>query len=201
MNPDFFHEGMRRAQAQMDSTRLADRINELKTQTTIQAQDRAIIESCSMVFVATADTHGNADCSYKGGAIGFIRVADERTLMIPFYDGNGQYRTIGNMLVNPSVGLLFVDFVDKDRLRVNGTATVVRPEDDEELVHSFVGAELVVVVTVRHVFGNCSRYINDPVANNVSEFAPQPGHTPPQPKWKSRQEFREVLPKVRQNRQ
>ena len=72
---------------------------------------------------------GAPDCSYKGGLPGFVRMVDDRTLAIPDYDGNGQYRTWGNVLVNPRVGLLFIDFETPKRLRVNGSAVLSQDED------------------------------------------------------------------------
>ena len=75
-----------------------------------------------MVFVATADADGHPQCSYKGGEPGFVRVLDERTITLPSYDGNGMYLTAGNLLVNPHVGLLFIDFESRKRLRLNGVA-------------------------------------------------------------------------------
>ena len=63
-----------------------------------------------MFFLATADAEGRPQCSYKGGEPGFVRVLDERTLAFPSYDGNGMYLSAGNVLVNPHVGLLFIDF-------------------------------------------------------------------------------------------
>jgi uncharacterized protein len=196
---DFFHEGMRLVQSRMDTTRLADRLEELKTHDTLDERDRAFIESASMVFIATADADGRPDCSYKGGNPGFIRVVDDTTLAIPSYDGNGQYRTVGNIEQNPSVGLLFVDFIGKTRLRANGTARVVASGDDASLVASFVGAEMVIVFTLQYAFGNCPRYINGPAANMISEFAPREGHTPPQPEWKTREAYRHVLPQPNQS--
>jgi uncharacterized protein len=79
----------------------------------------------------------------------------ETTLAIPSYDGNGQYRTVGNIAQNHSVGLLFVDFIEKSRLRANGTARVVTSGYDASFVALFVGAEMVVVFTLQHAFGNC----------------------------------------------
>ncbi len=78
-----------------------------------------------MFFIATADARGQPDCSYKGGLPGFVRLLDDHTLAIPDYDGNGMYRTWGNVLVNPQVGLLFLDFEQPKRLRVNGNARIV----------------------------------------------------------------------------
>ena len=57
-----------------------------------------------MFFLATADDEGRPDCSYKGGDPGFVRVLDERTIAFPGYDGNGMFRSFGNLLVNPRWG-------------------------------------------------------------------------------------------------
>ena len=82
-----------------------------------------------MFFIATADEEGRPQCSYKGGDPGFVRVLDERTIAFPGYDGNGMYLTFGNALVNPHVGLLFVDFEGRKRLRLNGIASGRRSVD------------------------------------------------------------------------
>ena len=63
-----------------------------------------------MFFLATADAQGRPDCSYKGGLPGFVRIVDERTLAFPDYNGNGMYRSLGNVLLNRRVALLFIDF-------------------------------------------------------------------------------------------
>ena len=110
-----------------------------------------------MVFVATADANGRPDCSYKGGLPGFVRVINDSTLVIPDYDGNGMYRTWGNVSVNPHIGLLFVDFTDPDRMRVNGTATV---RADDPWLAQFPGAVFLVRITATMIFPNCSRYIH-----------------------------------------
>ena len=67
-----------------------------------------------MFFLATADEHGMPQCSYKGGDPGFVRVVDEHTLAFPSYDGNGMYLSLGNLLVNPQVGILFIDFAQPE---------------------------------------------------------------------------------------
>ena len=195
MPADFYHDGMREVQARMDSTRLADRLESKTVHDAFSAADRAFVEAASMVFVATADAHGNPDCSYKGGRPGFIRIVDDNTLAIPSYDGNGQYRTLGNLKANPSIGLLFVDFAGRNRLRINGSVTLVSVDDDAALVASFAGAEMVIVVRLRHAFPNCPRYVHDIATNTVSEFAPADGYTPPVPEWKSRESFRDALPR------
>jgi len=91
-----------------------------------------------MSFLATADGQGRPDCSYKGGLPGFVRIVDERTLAFPDYNGNWMYRSLGNVLVNQSVALLFIDFDRPQRLRVLGEATL---HDTDPLLAEFAGAD------------------------------------------------------------
>src|SRR5215813_6853564 len=123
-----YHDGSRSLQDRFESRKLADRLVDVLARNAFTDDDRAFIESRPLFFLATADADGHPDCSYKGGLPGFVRVLDDRTLAIPDYDGNGMYRTWGNVLLNPHVGLLFLDFERPKRLRVNGTAQV--REDD-----------------------------------------------------------------------
>ena len=92
----------------------------------IDSDNRAFIERMDMFFLATADAEGRPQCSYKGGDPGFVRVLDEQTIAFPNYDGNGMYLSMGNLLENPQVGLLFIDFtaVRPSRLRLNGLAGI-----------------------------------------------------------------------------
>src|SRR5438067_8212963 len=123
---NMYHSGSRALQDQFDSRRFADRLALVKAHTTIDADDRTFIEHSAMFFLATADAEGRPQCSYKGGDPGFVKVLDEHTVAFPNYDGNGMYLSMGNLLVNPNVGMLFIDFRSErpSRLRLNGTATV-----------------------------------------------------------------------------
>jgi len=186
-----YHDGMRQLQDARDTRRLADRLAGVTLRTAFSEEDRAFIERCAMVFVATADPRGRPDCSYKGGLPGFVRVLDDRTLGIPDYDGNGMYRSWGNVLVNAHVGLLFVDFERQKRLRVNGTA-VVSPDDP--LRAECPGAVFIIRVTAERIFPNCPRYIHKMQLVEPSVYAPRPEYTPPVPAWKTFAEFRDALP-------
>lgn len=186
-----YHQGSRLLQDAFDTRPLADRLADVLARNTFTNDDRAFIESRSLFFLATADADGHPDCSYKGGAAGFVRVIDEKTLAFPHYDGNGMFKSLGNVLVNPNVGLLFIDFEAPSRLRVNGQATV---DANDPLLSGFAGAQLVVRVRAEAIFPNCPRYIHRMQVVEESAYTPCPGKTPPVPKWKMRQEFREVLP-------
>jgi predicted pyridoxine 5'-phosphate oxidase superfamily flavin-nucleotide-binding protein len=186
-----YHDGSRRLQDRFATRRLADRLVEVVAHDAFTDADRAFIESRPLFFLATADAEGRPDCSYKGGLPGFVRVVDPRTLAFPSYDGNGMFKSLGNILVNPSVGMLFIDFESPGRLRVNGRAAV---NDDDPLLSEFAGAQLIVRVQAQAIFPNCPRYIHRMRLVEHSPYAPREAYTPPVPDWKRRPEFREVLP-------
>lgn len=188
-----YHEGMRRLQDRFDSRRLADRLSERLSRAAFSVEDRAFVERSRMFFLATADAQGRPDCSVKAGEPGFVRVTGENELAFPSYDGNGMFRSLGNLLVNPAVGLLFVDWERPDRLRVNGSAAICEATDP--LIDAFAGAQLVVRVTVSLIFPNCSRSVHRMALVEPSVYLPRAGHQPPQPAWKRFEAFRDVLPR------
>jgi hypothetical protein len=190
-NESIYHDGMRQLQEARETRPIADRLSQVTVRSAMSDDDRAFIGRAAMFFIATADAEGQPDCSYKGGLPGFVRVLDERTLAIPDYDGNGMYRTWGNVLVNSRVGLLFLDFESPKRLRVNGTAQV---REDDPLRAEFPGAVFVVRVAVGLVFPNCPRYLHKMKLLEHSTYAPRPGYAPPVPAWKTFEEFRDALP-------
>ena len=188
-----YNEGARKLQDRFDTRRLADRLEERKVRPVIGEGQREFIERLDMFFIATADADGRPQCSYKGGDPGIVRVLDEGTLAFPNYDGNGMYLSMGNLGVNPEVGLLFIDFTAErpSRLRVNGTASLV---DDPEIVRHWPGAQFAVRVAVREVFPNCPRYIHRMQLVERSRFVPHEGEVTPVPDWKRSDWARDVVP-------
>ena len=186
-----YNDGSRELQDRFDSRRIADRLEQITVHDRFSDDDRAFIERVPMFFLATADAAGWPDCSYKGGQPGFVRVVDENTLAFPSYDGNGMFRSLGNVLMNPKVGMLFVDFERPNRMRINGVASL---HDDDELLSSFEGAQLIVRVRAERIFPNCPRYIHKMQVVEHSVYSPRPGHVPPVPEWKQMDVFRDYLP-------
>jgi uncharacterized protein len=186
-----YHEGMRQLQQKRETTQLANRFEQTIVHTVFTGEDREFIQRSPMFFVATADAQGNPDCSYKGGMPGFVRVLDDRTLVFPDYDGNGMYRSWGNLLVNPNVGLLFIDFEKQKRIRVNGTAQI---SADDPLLSDYPGAVFIIRVTAGKIFPACPRYIHKMQLMELSVYAPRPDYTPPVPAWKSSPAFADALP-------
>jgi len=192
---NLYGRGARELQDRFDTRRLADRIDERLVRDHLTEENRQLIESLDMFFMATVDERGHPSCSYKGGEPGFVQAVDEKTLIFPSYDGNGMFLSLGNVIETAEVGLLFVDFARPTRLRVNGVASL---DDSPELCARFAGADLVVRVTVREVFPNCSRYIHKYALVERSRFVPKADVTPPTPAWKESSWAVDVLPKKRQ---
>ena len=188
---ELYHDGNRRLQDQFETRKLADRIEERIVSPTIREGDREFIERMDMFFLATADDHAKPQCSYKGGDPGFVRVLDEHTIAFPSYDGNGMFMSLGNLERNPQVGLLFVDFLNQWRLRLNGVATV---EPNDPLVAAYPEAQLVVRIKVSEVFGNCPRYVHKMQLVERSRFVPHEACQTPVPEWKRDDWASDVLP-------
>lgn len=186
-----FNEGSRTLQDRFDTRRLADRIEERLVHDHITDEDRAFIVARDMLFLATADAEGRPQCSYKGGDPGFVRVLDEHTIAFPSYDGNGMYLSGGNVIENANVGILFIDFEGRKRLRFNGVASQL---EDDPLLAEYPGAQLIWRVRAREVFPNCPRYIHQYRLVERSQFVPRTSHQPPVPAWKTREWSRDVLP-------
>ena len=188
-----YHDGNRRLQAAFETRRLADRLEEraVARSEAIAEADKAFIEARDMFFLATADADGRPQCSYKGGDPGFVRVLDEHTIAFPNYDGNGMYLSMGNALVNPHVGLLFIDFENQRRLRLNGEASI---DPADPLLADYPEAQFIVRVRAREIFGNCPRYIHRYQLVERSRFVPHAGCETPIPDWKRSDWAREALP-------
>ena len=145
-----YHDGMRRLQDARDTRRLADRLARVTLRTAFTKADRTVNERCAMIWSATANDARTLGC-VPGRASGLHRVLDDRTLCIPDYDGNGMYRSWGNVLVNAHVGLLLVDFERQKRLRVNGTAHVSL---DDPLRAECPGSVFIIRVTAERILCN-----------------------------------------------
>ena len=190
---ELYGPGARTLQGHFDATRLADRLSEVTVSSTIDDRTASYLERATYFFLATVDGHGFPDVSYKGGRAGFVKVLDNRTLRFPSYDGNGMYRSLGNIQETAKVALLFIrQNENANRIRIHGTATLLL---DEPSLSAFEGAEVVVEVELNRIFPNCPRYIHDLESGTISEFAPGGPTPPPEPEWKQWDTFADVLPK------
>jgi len=185
-----YHEGNRSLQDAFDSRRIADRLASF-ARVEFTADHKAFIEGLPYFFLATADADGRPDCSFKGGLPGFVRVTGPGELAFPDYDGNGMFKSLGNLVANSEVGLLFIALHGSPRrLRVNGTASISR---EDPLLAETVGAQMIVRVTARAIFANCPRYLPSMQMVDHSQYTPRAGSKPPEPAWKSFPDFSDVV--------
>ncbi|HEY2444866.1 MAG TPA: pyridoxamine 5'-phosphate oxidase family protein [Rhizomicrobium sp.] len=187
-----YHPGNRELQDRFGSRALADRLVERTRRSEFTDDDRAFIESVPFFFLATADLDGRPDCSFKGGSPGFARVVAPDLLVFPDYDGNGMFKSLGNIRVNPHVGLLFIRVGEnRGRRRGNGRALVTF---DDAANASMPGAQALVRVTPEHIFPNCPRYIPHFEMKEESVYVPRAGQAPVEPAWKGFDAFKDVVP-------
>lgn len=118
----------------------------------LDARSRSLISAADNFYIASSyrrisdvPEHGT-DISHRGGKPGFVRLDGDRTLVFPDYPGNAYFNTLGNLLLNPRAGLLFVDFSSGDLLSITGDADILW---DNSETHGFVGVERLVRVFVR----------------------------------------------------
>ncbi|WP_228056056.1 pyridoxamine 5'-phosphate oxidase family protein [Microcoleus sp. LEGE 07076] len=130
------------------------------------------ISTQEMVFIATSDASGSCDCSFRAGLPGFVRVLNDRVIAYPEYRGNGVMASIGNMMENPSIGMIFLDFFQSTvGLHVNGKVRIV---ENQELPNQLDMARAImedlqptngryperwVFVEVEEAYIHCSKHI------------------------------------------
>jgi predicted pyridoxine 5'-phosphate oxidase superfamily flavin-nucleotide-binding protein len=181
----------RSLQDRFDTRRLADNVETRIVLTEIPPEHKAFIESRDMFFLSTIDHQGRPTVSYKGGDPGFVRVLDSKTLAFPCYDGNGMFYSMGNILGNCQVGMLFINFEKPHRLRVQGIASVV---DNDPLLKEYAEVQLVARVMVTEIFRNCPRYVHRYKKIQPSEFVPRSTCETPLAPWKRVDDVQASLP-------
>lgn len=188
----FYCDGSRRLQDLFDSRRIADRLEQVDLLTAFTDEHREIIESASMFFLATADADGRPDVSYKGGLPGFVRVLGPSALAFPDYNGNGMFKSLGTVLENPAVALLFIRWTERPKkLRILGRASI---DTADPLTAEVPGAQLIVRVVAQQIFDNCPRYIHNLEISEYSRYVPRPDAEVPIPQWKRNPTYRDALP-------
>lgn len=178
-------------QEQFGTRNLADRVEQLIVRPELEDPHKGFIETRDMLFLTTVDHRGYPTCSYKGGAPGFVKAPDSKTIVFPSYNGNGMFLSMGNLGANPKVGLLFIDFTTPHRIRVHGVASIDR---NDPFLAECPGAELMVRVTVTEVFVNCPRYIHQYQRLQTSKYVPQAERPIVPPQWKRIDAVQDALP-------
>jgi predicted pyridoxine 5'-phosphate oxidase superfamily flavin-nucleotide-binding protein len=187
----FYSDAARHLQDAFDTRRLADRFEQTIVRSAATDEDRAFLESRDFFLLATVDLDGWPQCSYKGGAPGLVRLLDARTLAFPSYDGNGMYLSMGNAAASGRLAMLFIDFEEPKRLRLQGSSSI---DPDDPLRSEWPGADLVVRVAIERIWPNCPRYIHRYQRVHASPYVPGRAGDAPVPAWKTFEFVRDVLP-------
>ncbi|MEU9374421.1 pyridoxamine 5'-phosphate oxidase family protein [Streptomyces sp. NPDC048255] len=183
--PRFGSAGEHQLQQQLGTAERAARFYDQQVRPCLTPEMRDFIGCQTMLFLATADSHGNCDSSFRAGPPGFVHVIDDHSLAYPEFRGNGVLASAGNMTENPHLGLLFVDFTHHHvGLHVNGVAQLytdaglrsLHPDLPTGLAPGR-SPEMWVRLSVEEAYIHCSKYIPH------LEPAPRPaGHDAARPK-------------------
>ena len=180
-------------QKRFDTTALAAAELQAIVHDALSPADRAFVSRMEMFWLASVDPQGSPTVSFKGGAPGFVKMPDDKTLLFPCFDGNGMFFSMGNIASTSHVGLLFMDFVTPSRLRVQGDAQLT---DDPAIVAVWPGAQFAVKVGITALITNCPRYIPRMQRLQASRYVPDTTTgVQPIPGWKRIDAIQGVLPK------
>ncbi len=149
--------GEHQLQRQLGSRQRAERFYRQQVLDRLNEPMMAFIGRQEMVWIATADRHGDCDCSFRAGPPGFVQVLDDRTVRYPEYRGNGVMASLGNISENPHVGMVFLDF-DQERigLHLNGTARILEAGDGNGVRPR---VERWVEVRVEEAYIHCRKHL------------------------------------------
>lgn len=165
-------EGEGRAQNMLGTGRRAAAFYRNQMESELNASMQSFIARQEMVFLSTANAKGECDCSFRAGTVGFVRVLNARMVAFPEYRGNGVMASVGNILENSQIGLMFIDFLQTTvGLHVNGKAKVLTNDDiiglpnvteailEDVTVSGGRHPECWTLVEVEEAFIHCSKHI------------------------------------------
>ena len=177
----FYGDEQRTLQAAFETGDLAAAFEATIITDALNEDQQAFVSSRDHFFLSSVNADGWPTVSYKGGPVGMVRVVDERTLEFPSYDGNGMFLSMGNIEASSKIGMLFIDMVTPQRLRVQATATVTT---DVDALAAFPGAQLVVRAEIAQTFPNCARYVHKHERVDTSKYVPDERGEQPTASWK-----------------
>ena len=156
-------------QKERNSSDRADKFYNRQVKDHLTPVMQSFIAKQHMLFIATSDAEGNCDCSPRFGQPGFVIVQDDRTLVYPEFRGNGVFASLGNIVHNPALGLLFVDFLETSvGLHVKGRVERQPPDKgpmpNDELGQRYDASDKTLVeqwvyIHVDEAYIHCSKHV------------------------------------------
>ena len=164
--------GERQAQVRFGTTKRAQHFAETQLLDHLNSRMRDFIACQDMMFIATANAAGASDCSFRAGNPGFVQVLTAKQLAFPEYRGNGVFASLGNILENPNIGMLFLDVYESTvGLHVNGQARVLDHDEisllpilssgmiEASRVKSGRRPEAWIIIDVEEAYIHCSKHV------------------------------------------
>ena len=163
-------EGERKLQEEFGSQERATRFYDRQMHDHLTEGMQSFIHRQEMMFIATADAKGHCDCSPRFGQPGFVVVLNEKTIAYPEFRGNGIFASMGNIIENPHIGLVFVDFLDSTvGLHVNGQAQLFQVDQipaslalvaqRHSTAHTHSLIERWILVKIEEAYIHCSKHV------------------------------------------
>jgi len=158
-----FTDSVRTTQTRKNTRAMNQRREDRPWNATVTEDLAAFIAAQTSFFLATATADGQPYIQHRGGPAGFLRVLDDKTLAFADFAGNRQYLTLGNLAENPKAYLFLIDYLNRRRIKIWGTAKVV--ENDPALLGKLMPegykarGEQVIVFTVTAWDSNCPQHI------------------------------------------
>lgn len=176
--------GEHQIQRELGTVGRADRFYEEQVLDRLNGRMKEFVARQEMFFLATADSRGECDSTFRAGPPGFLRVLDDATLAYPEYRGNGVMASLGNIRENPHIGMLMIDFSqDRIGLHVNGRAQLVTDDTMRQRIPDLPVDPVPgrrpcmwVHVDVEEAYIHCSKHIprlvGAPLRQNTNGTAP-----------------------------
>ena len=163
-------KGERKLQKKHNTRKSANSFYKTQVLNFLNPEMQKFISEQEMVFLSTADAKGECDASFRAGPKSFVKVLDNKTIIFPEFKGNGVMASMGNIIENPQIGLMFIDFFDSSiGLHVNGKAEIITERQAGKLVNPIDKAKaekdgkhktkLWIKVEVEEAFIHCSKHI------------------------------------------
>ena len=163
-------KGERKLQKKYNTCKSSNSFYKTQVLNFLNLEMQKFISEQEMVFLSTADAKGECDASFRAGPKSFVKVLDNNTIIFPEFKGNGVMASMGNIIENPQIGLMFIDFFDSSiGLHVNGKAEIITEHQAGKLVNPIDKAKaekdgkhktkLWIKVEVEEAFIHCSKHI------------------------------------------
>lgn len=168
----FGSAGERKLQKQFGTQKQAENFYSRQMIDYLNSNMQTLIREQEFLFIATSDSKGECDSSFRAGLPGFVRIVNQKTLVYPEYRGNGVLASLGNISENPHIGLLFLDFFKTSiGLHINGKARIyentallesieiTKEIKDDISIEDGKKPECWVLVEVEEAYIHCSKHV------------------------------------------